>query len=130
MSTNEILTPRQKFIAAANRSKILLNKCKNCGHMMLETVIYCEKCYHKNFESTEVDGIGSVETYTIQSVAPEGFEDVESYAWVVFKLDNILLRTSGFLPGIMKPEDLPLKTRVRVVGFNHIHGLVLEKTIQ
>lgn len=128
MTTEEILTPREKFIDAANRSKILLNKCSRCGHMMLETVIYCEKCYHKNFESIEVEGIGSVETYTIQAVAPEGFEDVESYAWVVFKLDGTSLRTSGFLPGIKKPEDLPLQTRVRVIGFNQTHGLVLEKT--
>ena len=47
-------------------------------------------------------------TYTIQSIVPEGFEDVNSYAWVVFKLDECELNVSGFLPGISSPSDLPL----------------------
>ena len=47
-------------------------------------------------------------TYTIQSIVPEGFEDVNSYAWVVFKLDECGLNVSGFLPGVSSPTDLPI----------------------
>jgi uncharacterized OB-fold protein len=118
---------REKFISAANRQKISANKCVSCGHVMLETVLYCEKCSGSKFEDVELEGAGTVVTYTIQAVAPEGFEDAGSYAWVVFKVDNAQLRASGFLPGIHTPQDLPIGTRVRVTGFDAKHGLVLSK---
>ncbi|HEV8404285.1 MAG TPA: OB-fold domain-containing protein [Nitrososphaera sp.] len=117
----------QKFIEAANRKKILAHNCANCGHLMLETVLFCEKCSGNKFEHVELEGTGSVVTYTIQAVAPEGFEDAGSYAWVVFKIDNSQLRASGFLPGIKTPADLPIGTRVRVAGFDPKHGLMLQK---
>src|SRR3989442_15903456 len=121
------LSPREKFITAARRQKLLSNKCSRCGHLMLVTVYYCEKCFSHTFESIELEGIGKVVTYTIQAVAPEGFEDAGSYAWVVFKIDNSQLRASGFLPGIKTPAELPIGTRVRVAGFDPKHGLMLKK---
>jgi uncharacterized OB-fold protein len=118
---------REKFIEAANRKKILAHKCTKCGHLMLETVLYCEKCSGSKFEHAELEGSGTVVTYTIQAVAPEGFEDVGPYAWVVFKLDSQQLRASGFLPGVKTPADLPIGTNVRVNGFDAKHGLILQK---
>jgi uncharacterized protein len=117
----------QKFIEAAIKKKILAHKCSKCGHMMLETVLFCEKCSGSKFERVELDGAGTVVTYTIQTVVPEGFEDAGSYAWVVFKVDNSQMRASGFLPGIKTPADLPIGTRVRVAGFDQKHGLMLQK---
>ncbi len=117
----------QKFIEAANRKKILAHKCTKCGHLMLETVLYCEKCSASKFEHVELEGSGTVVTYTIQAVAPEGFEDAGSYAWVVFKVDGSQLRASGFLPGIKTPADLPIGTKVNVTGYDQKHGLMLQK---
>ena len=118
---------RVKFIATAEKQKILAHKCVKCGHLMLETVLYCEKCSASKFEDAELEGTGTVVTFTIQAVAPEGFEDAGSYAWVVFKLDNTSLRASGFLPGIESPNDLPIGSKVKVKGFDPKHGLVLQK---
>jgi uncharacterized OB-fold protein len=117
----------QKFIEAANRKKVLAHKCTKCGHLMLETVLYCEKCSASKFEHVELEGAGTVVTYTIQAVAPEGFEDAGSYAWVVFKVDGSQLRASGFLPGVKTPADLPIGTKVRVAGYDQKHGLMLQK---
>jgi uncharacterized protein len=121
------MSAREKFIASAKKNKILANRCSDCGHTMLETVNYCEKCSGSKFESIELEGIGKVVTYTIQAVAPEGFEDAESYAWVVFKVDNAPFRASGFLPNIVTPKDLPIGTTVKVAGFDPKHGLLLQK---
>ena len=118
---------REKYIATAEKQKILAHKCVKCGHLMLETVLFCEKCSAAKFEDAELEGIGTVVTYTIQAVAPEGFEDAGSYAWVVFKIDNTALRASGFLPGIEAPKDLPVGSKVKVKGFDPKHGLVLQK---
>jgi hypothetical protein len=94
---------------------------------MLETIYYCEKCFGNKFEPIEFEGTGKTVTYTIQAVAPEGFEDTESYAWVVFKVDNAPFRTSGFLPGVKSGKDLSIGTKVKVAGFNPKHGLLLQK---
>ena len=94
---------------------------------MLETVIYCPKCQHHEFNLIEFNGIGKVITFTIHTVPPEGFDDVETYAWVVFSLDDTPVKVSGFLPGIKSPSDLPISSKVKVVGFDEKHGLVIEK---
>jgi uncharacterized OB-fold protein len=125
LSTNK--NTHEKFIEAANKKKILAQKCIKCGHLMLETVLFCEKCAGDKFEEVDLEGSGIVVTYTIQSVVPEGFEDAGSYAWVVFKVDNSQLRASGFLPNIKTPADLPIGTKVKVVGYDPKHGLILHK---
>ena len=88
---------------------------------------YCSGCSKSDFESVEFPGIGAVVTHTIQAVAPEGFEDINSYAWVVFKLRDVPISASGFLPGIKMPADLPIGSTVKVVGYDAKHGLTLEK---
>jgi uncharacterized protein len=118
---------REQFIASAKNGKILVNQCKNCDNLILETVYYCDKCFSSSFKQVLYNGEGKVVTYTIQSVVPEGFEDVASYAWVVFKMDECGLNVSGFLPGISSPADLPLGTPIKVIDFHDKHGLVLKK---
>ena len=117
----------ERFIETAKNGKILANKCKNCGKVMLETMYYCSGCSKSDFEFVEFPGIGTVVTHTIQSVAPEGFEDVNSYAWVVFKLKDAPFSASGFLPGIKIPSDLKIGSTVSVKGYDAKHGLTLEK---
>jgi len=120
-------SPREKFIMAARRKKILAKKCSLCEHLMLATVYCCEKCSSREYETLELEGTGKVVTYTIQAVAPEGFEDAGSYAWVVFNVDGTDLRVSGFLPGVISPSTLPIGSRVMVSGYHPIHGLLLQK---
>ena len=124
---DESIQTQNKFIESAIKGKILVNKCRNCGQLMLETVYYCPVCSKSDFELVEFDGIGTVVTHTIQAVAPEGFEDLDSYAWVVFNVDNTPIRASGFLPGIKVPADLPIGSKVKVTGHDKKHGLSLQK---
>ncbi|VFJ14176.1 conserved protein of unknown function [Candidatus Nitrosocosmicus franklandus] len=118
---------RERFIEFAKKGEILLNQCTKCKNIMLETVYYCDKCFSNSFKHISYSGKGRVITYTIQSVAPEGFEDVNSYAWVIFKLDNCDVNVSGFLPGVSNPSDLPLGSKVKVIDYDVKHGLVLQK---
>lgn len=121
------LSTHERFIQTAKGGRILANKCKNCGKIMLETMYYCSVCSKSDFEFVEFPGIGTVVTHTIQSVAPEGFDDISSYAWVVFKLNDAPISASGFLPGIKVPAELPIGSIVKVKGYDEKHGLTLEK---
>jgi uncharacterized OB-fold protein len=124
---DDSLNTHDRFIQSASKGKILANRCKNCGKIMLETVYYCPSCSKSSFELVEFDGSGTVVTHTIQAVAPEGFEDIDSYAWVVFQLEDAQIRASGFLPGVKTPADLPIGSKVRVTGYDRKHGLSLQK---
>jgi uncharacterized protein len=127
----QLLSSREKFIISANRGKIITNKCLKCGHIMLGTIYYCEKCHEGDLQSIELEGTGKVVTYTIQAVAPEGFNDIgKPYAWVVFKIDNTALKVSGILIGIKSPADLPLGSKVKVERFDVKYGLELQKLSQ
>ena len=117
---------KQEFISHAKEGKILAHKCTNCGNLHLATVYFCKICGKKGFDDTVLDGQGSIETYTIMTVPPTGFEKYAPYAWVVINLNNSDLRISGFLPNIAKPEDLPIGTKAKVTGFDD-RGIVLEK---
>ena len=120
-------SPREKFITAAHRGKILCNRCLVCQHLMLVTVYYCEQCFSRKLESMELEGIGKVVTYTIQAVAPEEFEDAGSYAWVIFSIDGTDLRMSGFLSGIMSSSAIPIGSTVRVLDYHPKHGLSMQR---
>jgi len=125
------LSAKPEFIEAAKAGNILARKCTKCDELHLATVYFCKKCGSKGFSNYTIKGTGKVVTYTIMTVPPAGFEDLTPYAWVVMELDDTSelmnpIRISGFLPNIQKPEDLPIGTEVRVVGFDN-RGIVLKR---
>ena len=125
------MSAKSEFIDAAKAGNILARKCVKCGELHLATVYFCKKCGSKGFSNSTIKGTGKVVTYTIMTVPPAGFEDLTPYAWVVMELDDTSeltnpIRISGFLPKIQKPEDLPIGTEVRVVGFDD-RGIVLKR---
>ena len=120
------LSAKPEFIEAAKTGNILARKCTKCGELHLATVYYCKKCGNKGFEDSIQKGDGKVITYTIMTVPPAGFEDLAPYAWVVMELDDSGIRVSGFLGKISTPENLPIGTPVKIMGFDE-RGIVLEK---
>lgn len=119
------LSAKQQFIECAKLGKILARKCKNCAELHLATVYFCQKCGHKEFENVEVEGKGTVVTYTIITVPPAGFEKYTPYAWVVVQLGSNL-RISGFMANIAKPADLQIGSKAKIVDFDE-RGIILEK---
>ena len=120
------LSGTREFIEVAKSGKVLARKCKKCGELHLATVYFCQNCGNKEFENDILEGQGSIATFTIITVPPAGFEKYTPYAWVVLKLDNTVLRVSGFMGGITKPADLPVGSRAKIVGFDD-RGILIEK---
>lgn len=120
------MSTKQEFIENAKKGKILCNKCSKCGQIHLSTIYFCNKCSSKSFEDHILEGQGTVSTYTIITVPPDGFEEYTPYAWVVLKLNDTDLRISGFMSGIASTNDLPVGTNAKVIGFDN-RGVLLEK---
>ncbi len=120
------LLAKNEFINNAKAGKILARKCSKCGHLHLVTTYFCQNCGNKTFEDAIIDGKGSIVTYTIITVPPEGYEKYVPYAWVVMKLDSADLRISGFMSSIKSPADLPLGTKAKITGYDE-RGIIIEK---
>jgi len=120
------MTIEEQLIEYAKQGKLLTHKCTKCDYLHLSTAYYCLKCGSEGFEDAILDGVGSVATYTIITVAPAGFEKYTPYAFVVLKVDNTELKISGFMPNIATPDDLPVGTRAKIAGFDE-RGILIEK---
>ena len=120
------MSVEQNVIEHAKQGKLLTHKCTSCGYLHLSTAYYCLKCGSKGYEDVLLEGSGKIVTYTIITVAPAGFEKYTPYAFVVLRLDNSDLRISGFMEGVATPEDLPVGTSARIVGFDQ-RGIIIKK---
>ncbi len=120
------LLAKEEFINNAKLGKVLARKCTKCGHLHLATTYFCQNCGNKTFENAIIEGIGTIVTYTIITVPPEGYEKYVPYAWVVMKLDKTDLRISGFMGGIKSPADLPLGMKSKMTGYDG-RGIIIEK---
>ena len=120
------MTVEEQLIEYAKQGKLVTHKCTECGYLHLSTAYYCLKCGSKGFEDVVLDGVGSIATYTIITVAPAGFEKYTPYAFVVLQLDNTHLRISGFMAEIATPAELPVGTRAHITGFDE-RGIIIEK---
>lgn len=120
------MSAKQEFVEQAKAGKVLARKCTKCGELHLATVYFCQKCGAKTFENAILEGQGTVATYTIITVPPAGFEKYAPYAWVVLKLNDSVLRVSGFMANIKTPADLPVGIKAKIVGFDE-RGILIQK---
>jgi len=116
----------EQLIENAKQGKLLTHKCTSCGYLHLSTAYFCLKCGSKGFEDVLLEGTGTIATFTIITVAPEGFEKYTPYAFVVLQLDNTHLRISGFMEKIATPADLLVGTKAKIAGFDN-RGIIIEK---
>ncbi len=122
-----IMSTRGEFSSSAKSGKILASKCPKCGTLHLAMSLFCSKCGARGLVPEEVAGRGTVVTYTIITVAPDGFEGHTPYAWVVMAIDGTPLRVSGFMAAIATPADLPVGTRVKIAGHDE-RGILIERS--
>ena len=119
------MSGRQPFTNSLKTGNVLVAKCTKCNAMHLATVTFCNKCGSRKFSIEEKKAYGVVTTYTIITVAPEGFEELTPYAWVVMSIDETNLHISGFMAGIATPDKLLVGARVKVTGFDK-RGVIIE----
>ncbi len=117
---------KQEFIDVIKTGRVLTKKCIRCNKSYLSTIYFCKQCGSRKFENHIIDGKGYVETFTIVTVPPTGFEKYIPYAWVVMKLDNSELRLSGFMENISGQDDIPIGTKLKITYFDE-RGIIIKK---
>ena len=64
----------KQYYEGLKQGKILGLKCKDCGEYTVPPRIVCQECGSPNTEIKELSGTGTIKTYTIEHVVPEGFK--------------------------------------------------------
>ncbi len=90
------LTHREYF-AALKENRLKGLKCMDCGTITVPPKATCEECSSVNLEVTSLSGEGTVKTFTVIRVAPEGLEapyvvvlvELEEGPWLMGNLDGV-----------------------------------------
>lgn len=122
---NENVLTIKEFQDGVRQGKIEGCECLKCGNKQIDILEFCPHCHSPELKKVEFSKTGSVVTYTIQMVAPEQFMNEVPYAWAIIQLDDGP-RTTGWIPFISKPSDLPVGQRVEFKK-SYLPGLVFEK---
>lgn len=79
----------QPFWDAAKKHKLVLKKCKDCGHIDHPPYLYCTNCMSDNSEWVEASGKGKLYAYAINEyMVPFPFWDDMPYVVAMIDLDE------------------------------------------
>jgi hypothetical protein len=70
------------FWEGTKQGKLLLQRCRACGTHQYYPRPVCMRCMSRELEWTEASGRGTVYSYTVTHLPPEGFEGREPYVLV------------------------------------------------
>lgn len=105
--------------------KVVGFHCKACRNDRFSPMLRCPKCGSGDIARREFSKTGTVESYTIQSVASEAFLNETPFAFALVQLDDGP-RVSGWIPWIAKAKDLPMGQKVEYVP-SYKPGMMFEK---
>jgi uncharacterized OB-fold protein len=92
------------------RYRMEASKCSGCQKILFPGRLICPECGSREFETIRLSGKGTLETFTVTRVAPEGYTDQVPYAVGIVALDEGV-RVMGQLTDC-DPETLKIGDRV------------------
>jgi uncharacterized OB-fold protein len=112
--------------AYEEEGRLLGYACRSCGFLTLTYLLVCPRCgTPHSLEDRPFAGKGHVLSYTLQHVPSDEFVNDAPYAYALIELEEGV-RTSGWLPGVKRPEDLAIGDAVQWTR-SYRTGLVFEK---
>lgn len=99
------------FWEGTGEGKLLLQHCRACGTSQYYPRPVCMRCMSRELQWREAQGVGTVYSYTVTRLPPEGFEGREPYVLVSVDLPEGT-RMLGTLQGVA-PEDVRIGMPVR-----------------
>jgi uncharacterized OB-fold protein len=102
------------FWEGTKAHKLLLKKCKNCGHIDHPPYLFCTGCLHEECEWIEASGKGKIYTFTTTLLgAPLPF--MNDMPYTVAMVDLIEGPRMSTLIVEAKPEEIKIGMEVKVV---------------
>ncbi|MFN8587625.1 MAG: Zn-ribbon domain-containing OB-fold protein [Candidatus Eisenbacteria bacterium] len=83
--------PHTKVAAFAQHlreGRLMASRCEACGHVSFPPRADCEVCLHGAFAFVEVNGRGTLHTWTRIAAAPRGFEHLAPYTLGLVDLED------------------------------------------
>jgi len=105
-------TPSRYWREIPQRYRYEAGRCKACKFICFPPRLVCPRCGAREFETTKLAGTGTVLTYTIIRVAPEGFEDQVPYAVGIAELEDGVKLTAQIVDCDFASLKIGLKVRL------------------
>ncbi len=104
----------EKFYAGLKEGKILGTRCPSCGAVWVPPSIYCPECFEELTEWVELPDEGTVYTFTVAHVGPDGKPLEEPVIYALIVPDGA---SGGILHklGEVRPEEAYIGMRVKAV---------------
>ena len=99
-----------EYNQALKENRLLGLKCRQCGTITVPPKMVCRKCSSLELDIVEVNGQGTIKTFTTVFVAAEGREDEPPYIIVMVELDE-----GPWLMGNLAGVD-PNKATMELIG--------------
>ena len=97
-----------QYFAALKENILKGLKCLDCGTITVPPKATCDECGSTNQEITQLSGEGTIRTFTVIRVAPEGFK--APYVVVLTQL-----REGPWLTGLLNSSD-PERATMELIG--------------
>ena len=104
----------EKFFLGLKEGKILGTRCPRCGAVWVPPSLYCPDCFEELTDWVEVSDEGTVFTFTVAHLGPDGkpLEEPEIYAFILLDgADGGILHKLGEV----RPEEVYIGMRVKAV---------------
>ena len=119
-------TTTAPFWEACKAQRLLLQKCRACGHIQFYPRSICTTCSSDQLEWSAARGTGKVYSYsTVYRALVPGFEDDVPYVVAMIELDEGVRLLSQVI--YCEPEEVFIGLRVSVTFEEARDGVVLPK---
>jgi uncharacterized OB-fold protein len=88
-------TPSRYWREIPQRYRLEAARCKDCSRVTFPPRLVCPSCRGRAFETVKLAETGTLLTWTVIRVAPDGFEDQAPYAVGIVELDELGVRLTA-----------------------------------
>ncbi len=101
-----------EFWDTCNDGRFLVQRCTDCGHERFYPAAVCPNCWNTEWEDIELDGNGSIESFTIVHRAPtEAFEEETPYVVALVTMGSDMTVMANVLA---EPEEVSVGDAVEL----------------
>jgi uncharacterized protein len=107
-------TKTEEFVTFLKQGKIMTTRCKKCHQMTFPPKMDCVACGSSAIEWVEIEGSGTLNTFTTVMYGPAGFENEVPYTLAVVEFPS-KIRIFGQIDKNIPVEGIKIRMRLRVV---------------